>query len=259
MPPIFNLSFNYNPSNLSNEDAEKIVKQYTNDWKHNNDFDNVSFYVFNLTKEKADELKRELKMEDTYNIEIEKSQYADGGSVDETLTRSKIREIIAESGKMKIADVVAYFKSRYPKADMKIVREEAKEIIEEAKKFNKFEEGGNIDEKYFRIYANVKEGFDLYYLDNDEHFIGTFKTFKLADEKAKIDGYKPAPMWYRYAEGGEIQKVTNVQMFIEYINGDSALKLASKYELPIQEVEVMISYGREQYYNTEYYKKYLKQ
>ena len=66
-------------------------------------------------------------------------------------------------------------------------------------------------------------------------------------------------MWYRYAEGGEIQKVTNVQMFIEYINGDSALKLASKYELPIQEVEVMISYGREQYYNTEYYKKYLKQ
>ena len=64
-------------------------------------------------------------------------KYEEGGSVDETLTRSKIREIIAESGKMKIADVVAYFKSRYPKADMKTVREEAKEIIDEAKKFNK--------------------------------------------------------------------------------------------------------------------------
>jgi hypothetical protein len=76
-----NLSFNYNPSNISNEDAEKIVKQYTNDWKHDNDFDNVSFYVFNLTKEKADELKAELKMEDVFNIEIQKSDYAKGGEI----------------------------------------------------------------------------------------------------------------------------------------------------------------------------------
>jgi antirestriction protein len=77
----FNLSFNYNPSNVSNEDAEKIVNQYTNDWKHNNDFDNVSFYVFNLTKEKADELKALLKMEDVFNIEIQKSNYVKGGVV----------------------------------------------------------------------------------------------------------------------------------------------------------------------------------
>ena len=74
----FNLSFNYNPSNLSNEDAEKIVEQYTNDWKHNNDFDNVSFYVFNLTKDKADELKALLKMEDVYNIEM---LFKNGGSL----------------------------------------------------------------------------------------------------------------------------------------------------------------------------------
>lgn len=78
----FNLSFNYNPSNVSNEDAEKIVNQYTNDWKHNNDFDNVSFYVFNLTKEKADELKALLKMEDVFNIEIQKSNYVKGGGVE---------------------------------------------------------------------------------------------------------------------------------------------------------------------------------
>jgi len=81
----FNLSFNYNPSNISNEDAEKIVEQYTNDWKHDNDFDNVSFYVFNLTKEKADELKALLKMEDVVNIEIQKSDYANGGGVEEDL------------------------------------------------------------------------------------------------------------------------------------------------------------------------------
>lgn len=54
-------------------------------------------------------------------------------------------------------------------------------------------------------------------------------------------------------------QMTNVEMFIEYINGDySAPKLALKYGLRIQEVEVMISYGREEYYNTEYYKRYLK-
>jgi len=64
------------------------------------------------------------------------NKFEKGGSVDETMTRSKIREAIAESSKMKVADVVAYFKSRYPKADMKIVREEAKEMIDEAKRFN---------------------------------------------------------------------------------------------------------------------------
>jgi len=85
----FNLHFNYNPSNLSNEDAEKIVEQYTKDWKHDNDWDNVSFYVFNLTKEKADELKAELKMEDTFNIEIEESRnsFAKGGGVDDNFKR----------------------------------------------------------------------------------------------------------------------------------------------------------------------------
>ena len=73
------LSFNYNPSNLSNKDAERIVTKYTKNWKHNNDFDEVSFYVFNLTKEDADMLSKELKMEDVYNIELDYSRYASGG------------------------------------------------------------------------------------------------------------------------------------------------------------------------------------
>ena len=77
----FNLSFNYNPGNLSNKDAERMVSHYTKDWKHDNDSDEVSFYVNRLTKAKADELKKELKMEDTYNIEITKSRYARGGAI----------------------------------------------------------------------------------------------------------------------------------------------------------------------------------
>ena len=78
----YNVSFNYNPSNLSNEDAEKIAEKYTKDWKHNNDFDEVSFYVLSLSKENSDMLVKELKMEDVYNIEVDKSRYANGGKVE---------------------------------------------------------------------------------------------------------------------------------------------------------------------------------
>ena len=77
----YNLSFNYNPGNLSNKDAERMVSHYTKDWKHDNDLDEVSFYVNRLTKAQADELKKELKIEDTYNIEITKSRYARGGAI----------------------------------------------------------------------------------------------------------------------------------------------------------------------------------
>jgi hypothetical protein len=77
----YNVSFNYNPSNLKNKDAEKIVEAYTKDWKHDNDFDEVSFFAMRLNKEDADSLVKELKMEDVYNIEVDKSSYADGGKV----------------------------------------------------------------------------------------------------------------------------------------------------------------------------------
>lgn len=77
------VSFNYNPSNLKNSDAEKIVSKYTNNWSHDNDFDEVSFYVIGLSKENAEELVAELKMEDAYNIEIDKSRYAYGGMMSE--------------------------------------------------------------------------------------------------------------------------------------------------------------------------------
>jgi hypothetical protein len=51
------------------------------------------------------------------------------------MTVYQIRERIAESGKMKIKDIVAYFKVRFPDAEMSIVKREAKEMIKEAKQY----------------------------------------------------------------------------------------------------------------------------
>ena len=47
------------------------------------------------------------------------------------------REMIAESGKMKVSEVVSYFKARAPHADIKSVKEQAKEMIAEAKAWNR--------------------------------------------------------------------------------------------------------------------------
>ena len=49
--------------------------------------------------------------------------------------RFEIRKMIAESGKLKINDAVAYVIQRIPDADKKIVRAEAKEMIAEAKRY----------------------------------------------------------------------------------------------------------------------------
>ena len=46
----------------------------------------------------------------------------------------KIRQMIAESGKIRVADAVAYVMHRIPDADKKAVTKEAKELIAEAKK-----------------------------------------------------------------------------------------------------------------------------
>ena len=56
--------------------------------------------------------------------------------MDNQLTVWQIREIIAESGKMRINDVMNYFKVQYSgQYDSKIVRSEAKEMIQEAKRY----------------------------------------------------------------------------------------------------------------------------
>ena len=50
--------------------------------------------------------------------------------------RFEIRKMIAESGKLRIGEAVAYVMQRMPDADKKLVRAEAKEMIAEAKRFN---------------------------------------------------------------------------------------------------------------------------
>jgi hypothetical protein len=51
-----------------------------------------------------------------------------------TMTIWEIREAIAESGKMTMKDVLSYFKMRYPNADVKVVKSEAKEILSQMRK-----------------------------------------------------------------------------------------------------------------------------
>jgi hypothetical protein len=54
---------------------------------------------------------------------------------DEKMDRWEIREAIAESGKMTIRDVMAYLNHRYEgKFNVKQAKEDAKEIIKDAKK-----------------------------------------------------------------------------------------------------------------------------
>ena len=47
----------------------------------------------------------------------------------------RIREMIAESGKMKVSEAVAYVMARIPRADKKEVTTQAKELIAEAKRY----------------------------------------------------------------------------------------------------------------------------
>lgn len=47
----------------------------------------------------------------------------------------KVRELIAESGKLKVSDAVAYVMNILPNANKKEVTQEAKQMISEAKKY----------------------------------------------------------------------------------------------------------------------------
>jgi hypothetical protein len=49
--------------------------------------------------------------------------------------RFEIRKMIAESGKMRVNEAVAYVMHRMPDADKKLVKAEAKELIAEANRY----------------------------------------------------------------------------------------------------------------------------
>ena len=48
------------------------------------------------------------------------------------MSQSQIREVIAISGKCKVAEVVSYFKIKYPGVDLKQVRAEAKDLLKKS-------------------------------------------------------------------------------------------------------------------------------
>jgi hypothetical protein len=118
----YNLSFNYNPDIVKTENIKKIVSKYTKDWRHNNDLSEVSFYVLRLTKEQASELKSELKMEDVYDIEVDKSRYADGGEMAMGGEPHRIDEIFADGG------TIAQGNNEMLESQLKAVEHHAKEL-----------------------------------------------------------------------------------------------------------------------------------
>jgi len=104
----YNLSFNYNPSNLKNEDAEKIVSEYTKEWKHNNNPDEVSFYVMGLNKENYISLLNKLKDEDVYNIDYYIS-FADGGELNKAKSLSNSIDNKLKQSMEQLRDLSKYY------------------------------------------------------------------------------------------------------------------------------------------------------
>ena len=52
---------------------------------------------------------------------------------------------------------------------------------------------------------------------------------------------------------------TNVELYIEHINESiSTEKMAQKYNLSLSVMEAILSYGREEHRNTNYWNRYLK-
>lgn len=75
----YNVSFNYNPGNVSDDYLVSIVERYTKDWRHNNDQDERSFFVMRVSKDDAESLVSDLSGEDVYNVEMDASRYDYGG------------------------------------------------------------------------------------------------------------------------------------------------------------------------------------
>lgn len=150
----YNLSFNYNPSNLSNDNAEKIVETYTKDYKHDNDFDEVSFYVMGLSKEKSDMLLKELEMEDVYNIEVDKSRYAEGGitgdvhSLTDNLLSQKIQIFIDNVKPIKYYYIDEKSNSLVVGLDENYTQDAADKFYKEATTSMEFFDADSVDMEY---------------------------------------------------------------------------------------------------------------
>ena len=196
----YNLSFNYNPSVFANEDAEMLVNKYTKDWNHDNDWDEVSFYANGLLKEKAIDLKKELQMEDVYNIEIEKSRYSykTGGVIPEELFEKdylKFKKHIKDGyGKIDSGYIEETWENlsdlTYSMIEDKLVKRLKKDGLYNYGKGGKMSTGGEVsDTKYQKLKSLIEnrkynEAVD-YYLNNaniTSNFVGSDVWNKLKKE-----------------------------------------------------------------------------
>lgn len=54
-------------------------------------------------------------------------------------------------------------------------------------------------------------------------------------------------------------EITNVELYLEYSNNKCTKEqLSEKYNLHVSVIDAMISYGREQHHNTNYWNMFLK-
>jgi hypothetical protein len=73
-----------------------------------------------------------------------------------------------------------------------------------------FDKGGEIDyHKFYEVSASTKNGYDLYKINGIEDqdvFIGNYKSIKEANEAGEKLGLEKRPIWLRYGKGGKTSK-----------------------------------------------------
>jgi len=102
-------------------------------------------------------------------------------------------------------------------------------VIEEAKK------------PYFKTYASLKKGIDLYKTDGNpdtEEFLGNYQSVKEADEAAEEKGLEKLPTWFRYEKGGVLSKGDNVK----HLETKKEGKIISIRQLNELEDEVIVEF-----------------
>jgi hypothetical protein len=195
------VTFNYNPGVVKTDYLERLVGKYTNDWNHDNDWDEVSFYVQGLTNEKANDLVMELKGEDVYNVELEKGRYtyAKGGKIDYYGRQSLYHEWLK--------DVDADFKKNFvmPKTKKEFDEQQSKYIYRASYDNYNYEKDQKLAKNRRSYYAMVE---DRLYRDLYE-----------AEQKGDMQRYHELLQLRKdlnmFANGGEMEDKMSYDEFVE--------------------------------------------
>jgi hypothetical protein len=85
---------------------------------------------------------------------------------------------------------------------------------------NTYADGGEVNHLFYDTFVSLKNGFDLYKIngnENDDVFIGNYKSLEEANKAGKELGLEKRPNYLRYAKGGEmnIKDLTNKEVYDE--------------------------------------------